>query len=420
MPSPERSPNSAVNGLHSGIIGAVILLLSLQTAALADVPVIANGDQPAEGLVTAQLEEMWRIGGEDDEENLLGVVNQVLTDDDGNVYLLDIQLVEVQVFDPEGIYLRTLGKRGDGPGEVRNAFGTLFLPDGTLGLIQGFPGRIVKVDLQGLPAGEMKPGGDDPSAGGFFVLRSAAAMGNQLVLGGMKITRGDNSRTANHFIAAHGLDGVESTRYLEKTTVRDFSRSEISEKNEFFPVQGGWALGQDGRVYVGSARNEYMIDVYGPGGDLQKTITRKYDSWKRTSAETERARELMMPFRRRNRNSINIVVEATERDILSMRVDPEGRLWVLPSRGIQEQEEGIHSTWDVFDASGTFVRQVAFACEGEGQKDTLFFPGGGLAILVREHAEAMFAFLGRGADNPTDEVDDTEARPLEVICYRIN
>ena len=419
MSSPEGTPIIAVNGPRAGIIGAAILLLSLQSAALGDVPVMANGDQPAEGRVTVQLEEMWRIGGEDDEENLLGVINQVLTDDDGNVYLLDIQLVEVQVFDPEGIYVRSLGKRGDGPGEVRNAFGTLFLPDGNLGLVQGFPGRIVKVDLQGLPAGEMRPGGDDPSAGGFFVLRSAASVGNQLVLGGMKITRGDNSRTANHFIAVHGPDGMETTRYMEKTTVRDFGRSEISEKNEFFPVQGGWALGQDGRVYVGPARNEYLIDVYGPGGDHQKTITRKYESWKRTSAETERARELMMPYRRRNRNSINIVVEPTERDILSMRVDPEGRLWVLPSRGIQQQEEGIHSTWDVFDGSGTFVRQVAFACEGDGQKDTLFFPGGGLAVLVREHSEAMFAFLGRGADNPADEDEDTDARPLEVICYKI-
>ena len=420
MSSPERIPTCVTTSPRATLTGAAILLLFLQTAALADFPVVANGDQPAEGLMTVQLQELWRIGGEDDEENLLGVVNQVLSDDEGNVYLLDIQLVEVQVFDPEGNYVRSLGKRGDGPGEVRNAFGALFLPDGNLGLIQGFPGRIVKVDLQGLPAGEMRPGGDDPSAGGFFVLRSSAVAGTQLVLGGMKITRGDNSRTANHFISAHGPDGLESVRFLEKTTVRDFSRSEISEKKEFFPVQGGWALGQDGRVYVGPARNEYAIDVYGPRGDHQKTITRKYESWKRTSAETERARELMMPFRRRNRNSINIVVEATERDILSMRVDPEGRLWVLPSRGIQEQEEGIHSTWDVFDDSGTFVSQVAFACEGDSQKDTLFFPGGGLAVLVREHAEAMFAFLGRGADNPADEDEDTEARPLEVICYKMN
>jgi hypothetical protein len=265
----------------------------------------------------------------------------------------------------------------------------------------------------------LRPGGDDPSAGGFFALRSAAAVGNHLVLGGARITRGENSRTATNFIAAHGLDGAETTRYLESVNVRDFGRMEFSEKNEFFPGRGGWALAEDGRVYVASARNEYRIDIYGPGGKHERSITRPYDSWKRTDAETDKAREMMMPFRRRNRSAVNIVVEPTERDILDIRVDRQGQVWVLPSRGIREQEKGIHSTWDVFDGTGTFSRQVAFVCEGDGQKDALFFPGGGLAVLVKEHSEAMFAFRGRGADNPLNDEEDVEALPLEVICYRI-
>jgi hypothetical protein len=393
------------------------LLLVLPAAGEAAVPVVTNSDQPAEGLAEVQLEELWRIGGENDEDNLLGVIDRVLADDEGHVYLLDIQLTEVQVFDSGGAYLRSLGKRGDGPGEIRNVSGALFLPDGTLGLVQAFPGRIVKVDLDGLPAGELRPGGDDPSTGGFFALRSSAAAGNHLVLGGARITRGENSRTATNFLSAHGPDGAETVRYLERVSVREFGRLEISEKKEFFPGRGAWALAEDGRVYVAPARNDYRIEVYGPGGVHESSITRPYESWKRTAAETERAREMMMPFRRRNRNDINIVVEPTERDILDIRVDPQGRIWVLPSRGIREQDEGVHSTWDVFDNTGAFSRQVAFICEGDGQKDALFFPGGGLAVLVKEHSEAMFAFRGRGADNPDQDDADTEARPLEVICY---
>jgi hypothetical protein len=349
----------------------------------------------------------------------LGVIDQVLADAEGNVYLLDIQLAEVQVFDPEGQYLRSLGKRGDGPGEIRNVSGALFLPDGTLGLVQAFPGRIVKVDLDGLPAGELRPGGDDPSSGGFFALRSSAAVGNHLVLGGARITRGESSRTATNFLSAHGPDGAETVRYLEKISVREFGRLEISEKDEFFPGRGGWALAEDGRVYVAPARNEYRIDVYGPGGELERSFSRPYESWKRTDAETARAREMMTPFRRRNRNAINIVVQPTERDILDIRLDRQGQVWVLPSRGVREQAEGIHSTWDVFASTGAFTRQVAFMCEGDGQKDTLFFPGGGLAVLVKEHSEAMFAFRGRGADNPEQDEPDAAVRPLEVICYRI-
>ncbi|MCK9997241.1 MAG: 6-bladed beta-propeller [Candidatus Krumholzibacteria bacterium] len=395
-------------------------MFSLPSVSQAADPVITNSDAPADGILKVQLEELWRIGGEEDEENLLGVIDRVLVDDDGNVYLLDIQLVEVQVFDADGEYVRSLGKQGDGPGELRNVRGVLFLPDGTVGMVQGFPGRIVKVDLAGLPTGELKPGGNDPSAGGFFALRSAASSGGRLVLGGAKITRGDNSRTATNFIAAFDQDGAENVRYLESVNVRDFGKMEFSEKGDFFPGQGGWALADDGRLYVAPARNEYRIEVHGPDGGLERTITRKYESWRRTPVETDRAREMMMPFRRRNRNAIKLVMEPTERDILDIRLDPRGQLWVLPSRGVREQDEGIHSTWDVFDSSGAFVRQMAIACEGDGQKDALFFPGGGLVVLVREHADAVYAFRGRGADNPETEEEDAEVRPLEVICYRIS
>jgi hypothetical protein len=401
------------------LLGMVFLMLSLQPVSQAAVPVVTNGNEPSEGILKVHLEELWRIGGEEDEENLLGVIDKVLVDDEGNVYLLDIQLVEVQVFDPDGVYVQSLGKQGDGPGELRNVRDLVFLPDGSVGMVQGFPGRIVKVDLEGLPAGELKPGGNDPSAGGFFALNSVGSAGGRLVLGGAKITRGDNSRTATSFIAAFDLDGAEGVRYLESVNVRDFSRMEFSEKGEFFPRQGGWALADDGRLYVAPVRNEYRVEVHAPDGSLERTIVRKYESWKRTPSEADRAREMMMPFRRRNRNAINLVMEPTERDILDIRLDAGGQLWVLPSRGIREQDEGIHSTWDVFDSSGAFVRQMAIACEGDGQKDALFFPGGGLAVLVREHADAVYAFRGRGSDNPEAEEDDDEVRPLEVICYRI-
>jgi hypothetical protein len=399
-------------------VAAFALFLATVTVARAAVPVVVNEDQPKGGREEIRLEELWRIGGEQDEENLLGVIDWALADNQGNVYLLDIQLVEVQVFSPAGAYLRSLGQRGDGPGELRNVSAALFLPDGNLGLVQGFPGRIVKVDLDGLPAGELRPGGDDPSTGGFFSLRSAAAKGVHLVLGGARITRGEGTRTVTSFIAAHTLAGAETARYLEDVNVRDMGRLEFSEKDSYFPGRGGWALDADGRVFVAPARNEYRIEVFGPDGDHEMTINRKYESWRRTTAETDRAREMMMPFRRRNRNPVNIVVEPTERDILDIRVDPQGLIWVLPSRGIREQVEGVHSTWDVFDSSGVFSRQVAFVCEGNGQKDALFFPGGDLAVLVKEHSEAMFAFRSRGADNPEDEPEEVEARPLEVICYR--
>ena len=141
-------------------------LASASTAA----PVIENGDTPAKGRRSQQTQEMWRIGGLGDEENLLGLIQNAVVDEMGNLYLLDTQLVEVLVYDPHGRYLKSLGHEGDGPGELRQPRDLVLLPDGTVGLVQGFPGRIVKVDRQGTPAGELHPGGD-PADGGIFALR---------------------------------------------------------------------------------------------------------------------------------------------------------------------------------------------------------------------------------------------------------
>ncbi len=398
------------------VAGLALLVSAFAMAA----PEVNNGATPAQPTVTMPMEELWRIGGLDDEDNLLGVINKVLADEAGQLYLLDIQLTEVQVFDTEGEYVHSLGKRGDGPGELRFVTDALFMPDGTLGLVQPFPGKIVKVDLEGVPAGELRPGGDDPTEGGFFAIRSAAAVGDQMVISGLKISRGENSRTADNFIGQLAADGSEGARYAEMVNVRDFGSRQVVEKDEFFPHVNGWTLTNDGRVIVAPLRNEYRLEVHAPNGAVQLVITREYESVKRTAVEVEKAEGLMMPWRRRNRGNIDFVMESTEPDILQFHATDDGRIWVLPSRGVRDQAPGVHSTWDVFDAAGNFVQQVAFACDADGLQDALFFPGGDLVVVVKEHTEALWAFQGRGVDNPDADIEETEASPLEVICYRIS
>ena len=399
------------------VVLALLLAASAVPAAqAAEVLHVRNAAEPADGVRTAQLEELWRIGGEDDEENLLGVIDKALVDDQGNVYLLDIQLMEVMVFSPEGQYLRSLGQRGSGPGEIERASGLVFLPDGTVGLVQAFPGKIVKVDRDGVPAGELRPGGDDPSTGGFFALRGSQAAGGHLVLSGARMSRDEDRMTARHFIATFDGDGREQRVLYGKTIERERGFGRFVEKDDFFP-HGAWALAADGRVAIARQRNAYRLHCYGPDGALERIIERPYESWRRTDAERERAVERVVPFRRRNPRSIDVVVEPTERDILSLHYAPDGRLWVLPSRGIRRQPAGVHSTWDVFDADGRFVEQISLACAGDGQRDTVLFPGGDLVLLVKEHDDAMDAFRGRG--NNEADAADTDARSLEVVCYRM-
>ena len=66
------------------------------------------------------------------DEYLFGSIGSIAVDDDLNVYVLDEQAQHIRVFDSAGVYLRTLGRRGEGPGEFGSAEAIALLPDGRL------------------------------------------------------------------------------------------------------------------------------------------------------------------------------------------------------------------------------------------------------------------------------------------------
>ena len=399
---------------RTGNLLAIALVLWAGTGGAA-VPEIA-GDAPRDGAETLALEELWRIGGPDDEENLLGVVAGVLADDAGRIYLVDIQLVEVQVFDAEGVYLRSLGQRGDGPGELRFLVDAVFLPDGTLGLVQPFPGRIVKVDLEGVPAGEIRPGGD-PTDGGFFAVRSAASLGDRIVVSGTRIVRGEGTATFSHFLSRLGDDALTGPELVSASRERNFADRRLVEKDEYFPHGRLWALGPDGRVAAAPQRDAYRVEVFGADGRPQLVVTREVAPVGRDTADKERAKA-SLPGRRRRGGQPEYVIEDTEPAIREVLWGPDGRLWVLPAGGVRGQAPDVHSTWDVFAPDGTWERQVSFACAADGLKDAIFFPGGDLVVVVEEYEEALRAFRGQAGDG-ADEADEAEASPLQVVCYRL-
>ena len=103
-------------------IFSTFLFLLVWTTALAQPQQITLPEKsPAQR--TVQLEEIWRVGGEDDEEILFGVVAFGVLDEEGNMYLLDSQLSQVLVINPEGELIDTLGREGEGPGEMRQPTG---------------------------------------------------------------------------------------------------------------------------------------------------------------------------------------------------------------------------------------------------------------------------------------------------------
>ena len=71
----------------------------------------------ADALPVLSISEEFRIGSVDDPVVGFSNIGAVTVDLDSNVYVLELQEVEVRVFDPSGTPLRSIGRSGQGPGE---------------------------------------------------------------------------------------------------------------------------------------------------------------------------------------------------------------------------------------------------------------------------------------------------------------
>lgn len=413
-----RSQSSAQAGLRCVMLAVPLLALCALPAprpvlADDDLPrVIAPADPPG-GRVELGFEELWRRGGEED-ELFFGLIVQARVGLDGDLYLLDAQLNQIFVLSPDGEWLRSLGREGEGPGEFRRAGGLMLAGDGTLGVVQRFPGSIVLLTPDGLPAGTVLPG--DPTTGGRDMLTDARAVPGGLVLSGAHMSRTDNGRLRRNFIALYSADGTERVEYLGRDDAFDFSAPSFREADQYFPGEGLWDLGPDGRVYAATERGAYEITVFAPTGDPLRVFGRAYASWPRTGEILDRLESRWQAGRQHQRFGTDQDFAAHEPDILRLEVRGE-ELWVLPSRGVRDQPAGILQTWDVYDLDGRFDRRVALRGPGDGLRDRVILLPGDRAIVVSGYQDARDAAFGTGDE--TAESDLEYATPVEVIAYAI-
>ncbi len=381
------------------------------------IPHVSNPARPPQGVQTVQLEELWRAGGEDDDV-FFGLISRVCCDEQGDIYVLDSQVCKVYVYSPEGRLLRTLFREGDGPGEVRRPRSLALLGDGTVGVIQEFPGRMVRVDRLDNPAPSIVVTSE--AGQGAATLDGCFAGGPTLVFSGVRLQQAvQGVERREQFLSIYSLDGKERARLVSARTARDYNRFVFAEKNEMPAFYWANDVGPDGRVYTAPRRDEYTIEVYSPQGTLERVISRDYEHLKRSAAAHRRLHVLIDSLFRRVPFEYSIEIEKYEYDILAMqqgiRVRDDGSIWVLPGRGAHDQPDGVMLTFDVYDPEGHFQRQVAIRGDHDGVWDGFFFAGGDRAVVVTRQVEAIGAQYGDGAAVLSQEGGSA----MEVICYRM-
>jgi hypothetical protein len=108
---------------------------------------IKNPDRPLRGKWDFQVKNEWEI--ENAGNDVFGDIQNICSANDGRIYILDSKNFKIYIFNKEGEFISSFGRKGEGPGEIRNfrSGEQLFVVDNTI--IYADRGRIHYFSLDG-------------------------------------------------------------------------------------------------------------------------------------------------------------------------------------------------------------------------------------------------------------------------------
>lgn len=115
-----------------------------------NITIIKNPETPIYRKDIFSFEEDLQIGTNDKgKEYIFSRINSFEVDEKGNIYILDDAAAEIRVFDEKGQYLMSIGKKGQGPGEMQKGIFIHLTPNNEL-LVQDYSTqRFIYFSLDG-------------------------------------------------------------------------------------------------------------------------------------------------------------------------------------------------------------------------------------------------------------------------------
>ncbi len=424
------------NARATVLLGMCVLFLTITSSDAAQwggrnelidgIPNVLNPEKPLYPAETVKTQELWRIGGdEDEEEEIIGFVTDAFVDDQDNSYLLDATMNVIRVYGSDGTFLREIGGAGDGPGEFNIASQFMLMPNQYIGVVQMMPAKIVTLDREGIPGGHFSLGN---GGGGMRMVRRAAASDHSVVIGMVSPSFQDGSVVTTHSLAIVDPDGEVKHTIIEAKEEQHGGNISIGGSGNEFTNQ--WSVGRDGSVYVTQHNHDYKIEVFNAEGTAERVICREYDTLKRLAADIAADEEQNAEMAQRFSGSIELEVPQYERDINTVYPRPDGKLWVSTSRGIRNCPAGAIGTFDVYDAEGKFVRQLSIEVDYNPERDQYVLTDDRLFILKEAQMRpaststsggggTMMVMMSGGSNNDDDDDTDTGAPP-GVVCYKLD
>lgn len=374
-----NSPSSSCCSGRLGLAFACILIIASMAFAGA-----ANARPDA---VTAPCELVWEVPAQTEDYLFGGLLIDVGRDREGNICIVDYHNKDLKVFDPDGRYLRTLGRAGDGPGESRDARRLLLAEDGRVGLLQVFPASVVWLHGDGTPGGRTTVQNKLDERGGFVAAPHAVQHGAAILVYASAMSMTDGRISEQHWIAPMEPDGT-LLRALFTQTVQQPARdaqNRVDEGDYYDLWAARWAPDGTGGVWLAPQRDQYLLVRHDETGAVVQTLTRPYAQVVRDELGRRQALE-QLARKRLSEDEIKLRRHAPV--VRSLRLSDGGQLWVDLDPGGRGPALGTLAVLDILDRDGSWLPRVQLVGPFDSQTDQWRFVDDEHVLVLRASDEA--------------------------------
>jgi hypothetical protein len=375
---------------------------------------VMNPAEPMEPPLVYELRELWRLESEtEDGEVVFGAIEAIERDDDGNSYFLDFQLKTVHQVSPNGSYVRSIGREGEGPGEFQWPMDLFVASDSTIGIVDAQTRKIAFLDCSGRLHGEWRPRGFE---GIWLSVLRAHQVPEGIILSCEYSARRDEAVVYGCFVGLFDQMGDLLRKMVERSSSRELGDPVIhnEEQREAFVVM---STDTDGTAYVSPRFSEYSIHVFDPDGSPRRVITRECDPVPRSEEEIAEMRVTLRAYHDRS-SRVEVQVMGFHRNILWVYPRGGGSLWVETSRGWTDRPRGVMTMLDQFDRDGRFVGQVILRGPQIDPWENYTFIFSDRLFVVTSGFESLRAALGASSVAEGASFEGESAVPA-VICYEL-
>ncbi|TVP76805.1 MAG: hypothetical protein EA352_04995 [Gemmatimonadales bacterium] len=403
-------------------------LLALLVAGLLAVAGCADGTPGADlesgdvvQLDSLEVETLYRVGELDGTGwEAFGRVSGVEFMADGSLLIVDPGQSHVVVLDPDGEFVRTFGRQGQGPGEFQSVqravvlgSGEIALPDMSQARVHVFgPDGTYRRSVstphaEGVPGGRIGAHGESGIVGAKATIIMSAGPGQTPDLPdtrpiGFWELGPDAPEPRNRVIHEAWLPRMETTQTV---TVGGFS---VGAMTAFLPSLRSASL-PDGRVALADSTT-YRIQIVDPVDGAVDVLERPHAPWPVTEADEGDHRRYMEEEDSGNQIQImgpggpidaselmrarleNMMFWPERAIIQSLDADRDGRLWVRRSTRNLREEGPV----DLLRADGSYLGTLP---AGTTIPDA-FGPDGLAAWIERDEFDVSYVHVGRITNLP--------------------